>query len=72
MIPLRFASKFWNEVGSVGGTNFGIGVGVGVDVGVGVGVGVGVDVGVDVGVGVGFLTVTPLFQTNFFPDLIHV
>jgi hypothetical protein len=64
MIPLRFASKFWNEVGSVGGTNFGIGVGVGVDV--------GVDDGVGVGVGVGFLTVTPLFQTNFFPDLIHV
>jgi hypothetical protein len=41
---------------------------------VGVGVGVGVDVGVGVGVGVGvaFLTATPLFHTNFFPDLTQV
>jgi hypothetical protein len=25
-----------------------------------------------VGVGVGFLTATPLFQTNFLPDLMQV
>ena len=37
----------------------------------GVGVAVGVGVGVGVAVGVGFFTATPLFQTNFFPDLIH-
>jgi hypothetical protein len=41
-------------------------------VAVGVGVGVGVAVGVGVGVGVAFLTATPLFQTNFFPDLTQV
>jgi hypothetical protein len=43
-----------------------------VAVGVGVGVGVAVGVGVGVGVGVAFLTATPLFQTNFFPDLTQV
>ena len=36
-----------------------------------IGVGVGVGVGVGDGVGVG-LTATPLFQTNFFPDLMQV
>jgi hypothetical protein len=41
-------------------------------VAVGVGVGVGVAVSVGVGVGVAFLTATPLFQTNFFPDLTQV
>ena len=30
------------------------------------------DVGVGVGVGVDFLTVNPLLQTNFFPDLMQV
>ena len=54
------------------GVGVGIGVGVGVAVGVGVGVGVGIGVGVGLGVGVGFRTVTPLFQTNLFPDLMHV
>jgi hypothetical protein len=52
-----------------------VGVGVGVGFGVGVGVGSGVGVAVGVATGVGFtagLTVTPLPQTNFFPDLIHV
>ena len=47
-------------------------VGVGVGVGVGDGVGVGEGVGVDEGVGVAFLTVTPLFHTNFLPDLTQV
>jgi hypothetical protein len=51
------------------GSNF---VAVGVGVGVGVGVSVGVGVGVGEGVGVAFLTATPLFQTNFFPDLMQV
>ena len=50
------------------------GIGKGVDVGEGVGVGacVGVAVGVGVGVGIDFLTTTPLPQTNFLPDLMHV
>ena len=52
-------------------------MGVGAIVGVGVtsGVGVGEGVGVGVGVGVGFTTgttFTPLFHTNFFPELIQV
>ena len=38
----------------------------------GAGVGVGVGVGVEVGVGVGFFTATPLFQSNFLPDLMQV
>ena len=48
-------------------------MGIGVEVGtlVEVGIGVGVAVGVAVGVGVGFKT-TPLFQTNFLPDLVQV
>ena len=54
------------------GTSVGEGVGVGVGEGVGVGVGVGEGVGVGVGEGVGLATGTPLFQTNFFPDLVHV
>jgi len=42
--------------------------------GFGVGVAVGVAVGVDVGVAVGVavITLTPLFQTNFFPLFTHV
>ena len=47
-------------------------MGAGVGVGVGVGVAVGVGVGVGEGIGVAFFTATPLFQTNFFPDLIQV
>jgi hypothetical protein len=31
-----------------------------------------VGIGVGVGVGVGFFTATPLFHTNFFPDLTQV
>jgi hypothetical protein len=55
------------------GSNFvAVGVGVAVGLGVGVGVGVGVAVGVAKGVGVTFLTATPLFQTNFLPDLTQV
>ena len=48
------------------------GGGVGVGVGDGVGVGVGVGDGVGVGVGVGDANLTPLLQTNFFPDLMQV
>ena len=50
----------------------GVGVGIGVGVGVGVGIGVGVGVGVGEGISVAFFTATPLFQTNFFPDLMQV
>ena len=58
---------------SVGvGVGVGVGNGVGVGEGVGDGVGVGEGVGVDEGVGVAFLTVTPLFHTNFLPDLLQV
>jgi len=45
---------------------------------VGVGVGDGLEVGEDEvvgdaeGVGVGFATATPLFQSNFLPDLVQV
>ena len=45
-------------------------IGVGVGVALGVDVGVGVALGVDVGVGVALTT--PLFHTNFFPDLTQV
>jgi hypothetical protein len=54
------------------GDGVGVGNGVGVGEGVGDGVGVGEGVGVDEGVGVAFLTVTPLFHTNFLPDLTQV
>ena len=43
---------------------------MGVDTGVGVVVEVGVGVGVTAGVGVTIMT--PLFQTNFLPDLMQV
>jgi hypothetical protein len=52
----------------------GLTVGVGVGVGTGVGVGVG-STGLNTGLGDGFaaaLIVTPLFQTSFVPDFIHV
>jgi hypothetical protein len=41
---------------------------------VGVGVGEGLEVGDELGVGkgVGFATATPLFQSNFLPDLAQV
>ena len=50
------------------GLTLGVGVGVGVAVGVG-------STGVKTGLGDGFgaaLIATPLFQTSFVPDLIHV
>lgn len=50
----------------------GVGVGVGVDVGLGIGDGSGVGAGVGVATGEGFLIATPLFQTSFVPDLIHL
>lgn len=49
-----------------------VGCGNGLYVFVGLGFGMRVLEGVGVGFGVGFLTRTPLLQTNFFPDLIHV
>jgi hypothetical protein len=52
----------------------GLTVGVGVGVGTGVGVGVG-STGLNTGFGDGFgaaLIATPLFQTSFVPDFIHV
>ena len=64
--------------GSLQTVGVGVGVGVALAVGKGVGVGVGVALGVGVGVGVGvatgagFLAATPLFHTNFFPDLTQV
>ena len=58
------------------GVGEGVGVGVGdadtEGVGVGVTTAVGVAVGVGDLVGVGFLMLTPLFQTNFLPDLTQV
>jgi hypothetical protein len=50
----------------------GEGDGDGEAVGVGVGVGEAVGVGVGEAVGVGFFMLTPLFQTNFLPDLTQV
>jgi len=53
----------------------GVDVGVGVGVGVGEGGGDGITSGVGDGVGVGLATgttFTPLFHTNFFPDLTQV
>ena len=64
--------------GSLQTVGVGVGVGVALAVGKGVGVGVGVALGVGVGVGVGvatgagFLAATPLFHTNFLPDLTQV
>jgi hypothetical protein len=49
------------------------GVGLGVAEGVGLGVAEGVGLGVAEGVGLGVAaTFTPLLQTSFLPDLIHV
>ena len=56
-------------MGNAGGSNL---FSVGVDVGVGVEIGVAVEVGVGVAVGGGFFIATPLFQTNFLPDLMQV
>ena len=53
-------------------TAFNVGEGEGVGVAVGEGVGVAVGEGVGVAVGEGFTTPTPLFQTNFFPDLMQM
>ena len=49
-------------------TQFSVGVGLGV----GLGVGIGVGLGVGEMAGAAVLIATPLFQTNFFPDLIQV
>jgi hypothetical protein len=66
-----------DKVGTTGvGNGVAVGVGVGVAEGVGVGVGVGVgSSGLKTGLSDGFgaaLIATPLFQTSFVPDLIHV
>ena len=49
-----------------------VGVGVGEGVADAEGVGVGVAEGVGVATGTGCLTATPLFHTNFLPDLTQV
>jgi hypothetical protein len=62
----------------VGTTGVGVGVAVGGGTGVGIDDGVGAGVGstgLNTGFGDGFgaaLIATPLFQTSFVPDLIHV
>ena len=66
------ASTFSAILENVRSFSVGVGVGVGVGDGVGVGEGVSDGVGVGEGVGVAFLTVTPLFHTNFLPDLTQV
>ena len=77
IVPLLFvifAPTTGQSVPSVGSCTSGIGAGVGVATGVGVGVGVG-SVGLKTGFRFGFgaaFIVTPLFQTNLFPDLMHV
>jgi hypothetical protein len=53
------------------GSNF-VGVGIADAVGVAVGVGVAVALGVGLATGAGFLIATPLFHTNFLPDLMQV
>jgi len=60
------------SAGVADGVGEGAGVGVADGVGEGVGVGVADGVGEGVGVGEGLTIETPLSQTNFFPDLIHV
>jgi hypothetical protein len=57
---------------STNGAEVGVGELVGVEVGIGVVEGVGEDIGVGDTVGTGLMTVTPLFQTNFLPLLMHV
>ena len=59
-------------VGVGAGVGVAVGVGVGIGVGVGSGIGDGEGVGVGVAIGEGFLTATPLFQTNLLPDLMQV
>ena len=77
-IESTFSAIFENvrsfNVGVGVGVGGGVGVGdwVGEGEGVGDGVGVGEGVGVDEGVGVAILTATPLFHTNFLPDLTQV
>ena len=56
-------------LGETVGTGVFDGLGIGL-IGVGVGVGVGVEI-TDVA-GVGFELITPLSQTNFFPDFMQV
>lgn len=65
-------ARFEGEgVGETPGDAVGDAVGDAEETGVGVGVGVWGGVGVGEGVGVVFI-LTPLFQINFFPDLIQV
>ena len=49
-----------------------VAVGVGDEEGVAVALGVAVAIGVGLATGTGFLTATPLFHTNFLPDLTQV
>ena len=75
-MPSQFAIKSSKLVGASG--YFTVGVGVGDGVGDESGTGDGEDTGVGIGVGIGFATgegdliATPLFQSNFVPDLTQV
>jgi len=59
-------------VGGAEGVAEGVGIGVAEGVGIGVAEGVGIGVAEGVGIGVGLTIATPLFQSNFFPDLTQV
>jgi hypothetical protein len=72
LIPLRFTNRSSNDVGRTIGSGVGVGVGTVVGVALTLTVESGAGDGLGEVVGVSGFTATPLFQTNFFPDLIHV
>jgi hypothetical protein len=59
-------------IGALKDTFVGGAEGVAEGVGIGVAEGVGIGVAEGVGIGVGLTIATPLFQSNFFPDLTQV
>jgi len=59
-------------IGALKDTFVGGAEGVAEGVGIGVAEGVGVGVAEGVGIGVGLTIATPLFHSNFFPDLTQV
>ena len=69
---LAIPEQFGIVGGIVDGDGEGVGVGFKVTVGAGDGDAVTVTVGAGEGIGDGFFTTTPLFQANFFPDLVQV
>jgi hypothetical protein len=75
LVGARTGSNVFEEFGDFESVGEGDGVGVAVAVGVGEALTDGIGVGLGVGVTEGFgaaITVTPLLQTNFFPDLRQV